>query len=226
MTDEETVINQKTAIVTNPISSVTKIYKTLDSLPRVTPELSATLIPSTTEVLATPTKEIITSSMSNPAFVINDLHISVKGDYVKSIWFLQDIPEKMVFNRSGVEANEAEYIWEILIDTDNNPLTGFSDEDLSGVDYAIGIYNFGSRSEEKQLPLNEGVQASVFMAEGYSYTYVSDADLIVDPIENTITLSGYVPGITTNSIFYYEIFDHNSLEEPEHRFLDNVEFLE
>ena len=83
---------------------------------------------------------------------------------------------------------------------------------LQGADYSLSASHFAfspSSDEGVHQSLGEAVQANSWQtnADGGG-TYLSGIGLEVSPEENTITLIGDVPGITSESRLVFETYDH------------------
>ena len=94
-----------------------------------------------------------------------------------------------------------EYEWQVAIDVDNDRETG-----PLGFDYALGASHFvyGSRVD---LPLEEVGQANSWQMEAGAGVNLSSVSIEVSHEENTITLSGEIPGITPQSRLAFEAYD-------------------
>ena len=94
-----------------------------------------------------------------------------------------------------------EYEWQVAIDVDNDRETG-----PLGFDYVLGASHFvyGSRVD---LPLEEVGQANSWQMEAGAGVYLISVSIEVSHEENTITLSGEIPGITPQSRLAFEAYD-------------------
>lgn len=65
-------------------------------------------------------------------------------------------------------------------------------------------------------PISQGVQVNTWKAnESGGMSYLGVASIIVSDQANTITLSGTIPGISTNSNIYFSTFDYNPSATPQ-----------
>ncbi|MDE0463840.1 MAG: hypothetical protein OXH93_15595 [Caldilineaceae bacterium] len=122
------------------------------------------------------------------------------------VFHLRDLPETLEFNREGVRADMLEYGWSVSIDVDNDRETG----DFRGEDYAMSAGRFAHPSSSDagvHLPVEEAVQANSWQMDGTGSAYLSEIDLEVSSEENTITLVGDIPGITSQSRLVFEAYD-------------------
>ncbi|MCX6054401.1 MAG: hypothetical protein NTZ74_05710 [Chloroflexi bacterium] len=199
-----------------------------------TPQLTSTITPTpepTATITLIPTATFHGGGVSNPALNVTDVRVTVKGDLVTAIFYLQDVPEKMAFYRTGVPINNPEYKWEVYIDTDNDLNTGFNFEghQRSGTDYSLTAWNIiGPQEQKGSFPIEEVVHADVNLLSGNISYSVSQGNIEVDPEANTITLTGTIPGVTTNSQFFYSTTDFNPDGENEGSYgqiFDRITFI-
>lgn len=148
------------------------------------------------------------SEMSNPALAPVDIRVHVKNDAVTGIFYLKDVPAELTFDREdGVVTGGMEYMWKICIDTDNDKNTGASLGWLAGADYCLWAAHFKESDTPKAMSMEQGLQVSISELDGESEKKISDGTIEVDVEGNTIKLSGIIPGITSSSQLYYEIYD-------------------
>ncbi len=129
------------------------------------------------------------------------------------VFHLRDVPETLEFNRKGVREDALEYSWGVSVDVDNNRETG-----LQGAEYSLSASHFvfsPSSDGGVHQPIEDAVQADSWKmdADGTG-TRLDSIDIAVSSEENTITLVGDVPGITSESRLVFEAYDHlNGSEE-------------
>jgi len=170
-------------------------------LPTVTSSPTETLAPIST--FPAPYEE-----MSNPALTPIDIRVNVKNDLATAVFYLKDVPTELTFDKeSGVVTGGIEYMWKVCIDTDNNKNTGASLGWLAGADYCLWAAHFKSSDTPKAMPIEQGMQVSVSELDGESEKNISDGIIQVDVEGDTIQLSGAIPGVTSASQLYYEIYD-------------------
>ena len=112
----------------------------------------------------------------------------------------------MEFNRKNVPENALEYSWEVSIDVDDDRETGFL-----GADYSLSASHFvfsPSSDGGVHQSIEEAVQADSWKmdADGTG-TRLDNIDIAVSSEEDTITLVGDVPGITSASRLVIEAHD-------------------
>ncbi len=128
------------------------------------------------------------------------------GETLAVVFHLRDLPETLEFNREGVRADMLEYGWSVSIDVDNDRETG----DFRGEDYAMSAGRFAHPSSSDagvHLPVEEAVQANSWQMDGTGSAYLGEISLEVSSEENTITLVGDIPGITSQSRLVFEAYD-------------------
>jgi hypothetical protein len=149
--------------------------------------------------------------IDSPVVDLIDFRITVKGDLIEAIFYLKDVPPELTFNRDGVDHNEIEYLWEICVDVDNNKETGilFPLNPVSiGSDYCLSASRFKFSSTPVTMPIEDAVQVSIWQLDRRGASIISDGNIIVNSQENTIKLSGTMPGITNSSQFYYQTLEN------------------
>ncbi len=126
------------------------------------------------------------------------------GYALSATLYMQDVPTELEFNRIGVPEDYSEYSWQVCIDVDGNPQTG--DQKNSGAEYEIEAVHFVFDPDSPvTLPFADGLQVSVgvYMPDG-TYDLNTSADLDVDYEENTLKLTGFIPGISLNSRIWFK----------------------
>ena len=134
---------------------------------------------------------------ANEYMDITEVSSSLSGETLTVVFHLRDVPETLTFNRTGVERNAMEYMWEAAIDVDNDPTTGDG-----GFDALLSAYHIVFPSEKEidlDVPIESKAKAGVWKIEPMVISKVRDASLAVSAEADTITLSGYIPGITADS---------------------------
>ena len=137
---------------------------------------------------------------------ITKVSTSLSGETLTAVFHLKDVPETLTFNRTGISENYMEYGWEVSIDVDNDRETG-----NDGFEYELAASHFVSPSKKGsniKAPIESKVEANVLKARPDSFMYTIDATLEVSPEEDTITLSGYIPGITAESRLAFKTYDY------------------
>ena len=128
---------------------------------------------------------------------ITEVSTSLSGETLTVVFHLRDVPETLTFNRTGIAENYMEYAWEVAIDVDNDRATGDG-----GFDTLLSAYYIARQTEKEanvDLPIESKAAASVWRMEPGVITSGSGASLEVSAEADTITLSGFISGITAES---------------------------
>ena len=123
------------------------------------------------------------------------------------VFHLRDVPETLEFNRKDVPKDALEYSWEVSVDVVDDRETG-----LQGADYSLSASYFvfsPSSDEGGHLSIEEAVQVDTWTMDpdGLGAAFLSSAGIEVSSEENTITLVGEIPGITSASRLEFEAYD-------------------
>ena len=141
---------------------------------------------------------------------ITAVDTSLSGETLTAVFHLRDVPEALTFDRAGVPDDELEYSWKVFVDADNDPETGFG-----GIDYTLSAVHQVSASSGGSgttAPIAAGSNLQVStrkMTPGEGFSFFEDARIEVSAEDNTITLSGEIPGITTVSPLAFEAYDYS-----------------
>ena len=141
---------------------------------------------------------------------ITAVDTSLSGETLTAVFHLRDVPEALTFDRAGVPDDEIEYSWKVFVDADNDPETGFY-----GVDYTLSVAHqvsasSGGSATTAPIAAGRNVQVSTRkLTPGEGVVFLEDAHLEVSAEDNTITLSGEIPGITTVSPLAFEAYDYS-----------------
>ena len=137
---------------------------------------------------------------------ITKVSTSLSGETLTVVFHLRDVPETLTFNRTGISENYMEYGWKVSINVDNDRETG-----NGGFEYELSASHFVPSSEKgsnAKAPIESVVEARVLKARPDSFMSMFDASLEVSPEEDTITLSGNIPGITEESQLAFRAYDY------------------
>jgi hypothetical protein len=172
-----------------------------------TPSATATLPPTQTArpvLTATVPTATVPSTDTRVAGVtqIVEAYSKISGETLEIVLQLQDLPSELTFNQPGVDVHEVEYSWGASVDVDNDPQTG----DWEGYEYSLEAFFATSGGEPFTAPIQDAVQAYVLenISGEDSYQRLSEATISVDPVANTITLSGHIPGLMPESRVHFD----------------------
>ena len=140
---------------------------------------------------------------------IRDVMTVLDGETLSVTFQLRDVPETLTFDRTGVPEHALEYNWEVSIDVDNDPETG-----SDGFDYMLSagyfVPRFAHGSNTVAGITQPGfVKASLWGLDREGYRVLAEADIEVEVSvdDNSITLSGEIPGITAESPLKFRAYD-------------------
>jgi len=139
---------------------------------------------------------------------ITAVETSLSGETLTVVFHLRDIPETLTFNRTGISERYGEYSWSVSIDVDGDRETGYD-----GIEYELSASHFvrsSAQGRNEKASIESGVEAGVLKARGNGFMYMGAATLEVSPQENTLTLSGTIPGITAESQLTFSAYDYFS----------------
>ncbi|MCY3897656.1 MAG: hypothetical protein OXF86_03735 [Caldilineaceae bacterium] len=139
---------------------------------------------------------------------ITGVETSLSGERLTVVFHLRDVPETLTFNRTGISEYYMEYGWKVSIDIDNDRETG-----NGGIEYILSASHFVPLSEKgknAEASIGSKVEAGVLKARTDGFVSMIDATLEVSPEEDTITLSGDIPGITEDSQLTFSAYDYFS----------------
>ena len=139
---------------------------------------------------------------------IRDVTTTLDGETLTATFHLRDVPEMLTFDRTGVPAHALEYSWEVSIDVDNDPETG-----TDGFDYMLSagyfVHPLATNSNTVAHITQPGfVEVGIWGLDREGNRILAEGSIEVSAEENTITLSGKVPGITAESPLKFKAHDY------------------
>jgi hypothetical protein len=140
------------------------------------------------------------------------------GAALQATFDLRDVPTELTFNRVGVPENHMEYKWSVYVDVDNDPQTGCPWDHYTGAEYSLGATHFVFSPDSpvtRPIPYGVQVNTSEYDSEDDLMHYLENAGIEVDAESDTMTLTGYIPEITTESRLFFVTYDYNPGGEPE-----------
>ena len=131
---------------------------------------------------------------------------SLSGETLTAVFHLKALPETLTFNRTEFGRGAKEYQWEVAVDNDRG--TGPGGFDILLTAYHIAFLSHEESGADVTAPLQEMLEASVWETNPNGSTgTLAAADLAVSPEDNTITLTGNIPGITPASRLTFSAYD-------------------
>jgi hypothetical protein len=114
----------------------------------------------------------------------------------------------LTFDRTGVPEHALEYMWEVSVDVDNDPETG-----TDGFDYMLSagyfVHPLATNSNTVAHITQPGfVEVGIWGLDREGNRILAEGSIEVSTEENTITLSGEIPGITGESPLQFKAYDY------------------
>ncbi|MDE0080049.1 MAG: hypothetical protein OXO50_21205 [Caldilineaceae bacterium] len=163
-----------------------------------------------------------------PSYVdIVRVESTLEGETLTAVFYLRELPEELEFNRKGIHQSTArhedadaevpfsvEYMWHVHVDADGDS-HGSTDFSFFKSEYTLMAYYFaGKDSEPAVRPVRDTIEIMLLEKDPDNPTYSSEV-LRVKPSlslsfsheEDTITMTGEVPGISAESYLQFEAMD-------------------
>ena len=139
---------------------------------------------------------------------IRGVTTALDGETLTVTLLLRDVPEMLTFDRTGVPAHALEYSWEVSVDADSDAETG-----AGGFDFMLSAGYFVpplAKDSNTVAKITEPgfVTASIWGLDREGNRVLAEADIEVSADDNTLTLSGEIPGITEESAFQFKAYDY------------------
>lgn len=120
------------------------------------------------------------------------------GKILTAVFHLRDLPQTLTLNRPDVAPGSIEYSWEVWLDTDDDPGTGF----MGGFEYLLSAYHTVSEED------NGGkLKASTWSLGVDGPKPVLNAKVELSPEANTITIRGGVLRLTPEARLAFKSTD-------------------
>jgi hypothetical protein len=138
---------------------------------------------------------------------------SLESGILKTIMYLRDLPEEIIVNYA--KENLKEYEWVVLVDVDQDQGTGgnvplgYGASIASGIDFSLSLARYSIGPDKQTTGPIEDVMGRAMVMENIVEEFVeeyAEADFTVDYEMNTLTLEGTIPGISEESILYFETY--------------------
>ena len=144
---------------------------------------------------------------------VTEIGTSLSGETLTVVFHLRDVPEELTFNRTGVPKYASEYSWEVSIDVDGDRETG-----VGGFEYILsaidGPFSKSGVRDRSVALIADNLQANTWYLKSTGIASFPEIDILgwarieVSPEEDTITLSGEIPGITEESQLAFGVYDY------------------
>ena len=114
------------------------------------------------------------------------------GKILTAVFHLRDLPETLTFDRAGVAPGSIEYSWEVWLDLDADPGTGF----MGGFEYLLSVYHEVSEADSgdsQTVEIGNILKANLWSLGVEGPHPVLNARVELSPEADTITVTGGVP---------------------------------
>ena len=114
------------------------------------------------------------------------------GKILTAVFHLRDLPETLTFSRPGVAQGSIEYSWEVWLDLDDDPGTGF----MGGFEYLLSAYHEVSEADSggsQTVEIGNILKANLWSLGVDGPHPVLNARVELSPEADTITIVGGVP---------------------------------
>ncbi len=163
-------------------------------------------------------KELAPDYGTVPGYIdIVEIGSSLEGNILSATFYLRELPEELTFRREGVKPNFSEYSWLVQIDVDGLP------EGFHSNDYMLSLNSTYTKTGEDVPPVTAAFARESFALDVMRYEHPadvesiselvvvlerSDTEFIISHDDQSITLTGKVPGITSESFITFVAFDY------------------
>ena len=123
-----------------------------------------------------------------------------------AVFHLRDLPQTLTFNRTDVAPGSIEYSWEVWLDLDGDPGTGF----MGGFEYLLSVYHTVSEADNggnQPIEIEGTLKASTWRLNVDGPHPVLDAKVELSPEADTITLTGGIPSLTPEARLAFKSSD-------------------
>ena len=114
------------------------------------------------------------------------------GKILTAVFHLRDLPQTLTFNRPGAAPGSIEYSWEVWVDLDGDPGTGF----MGGFEYLLSAYHTVSEADSggnQPVAIEGELKASTWSLGIDGPHPVLNAKVELSPEADTLTITGGVP---------------------------------
>jgi len=139
---------------------------------------------------------------------ITEVNTFLSDGKLTVIFHLRDLPDRLTFNRTGVPEGLMEYVWEVLVDVDDDSETGIEGNDFALTAFHVARPSNGGTNSTQSI--ENGTEAAGWVLstdDGLESLFLGSATLEQSAEANTITLSGAVPGIMPQSRLTFRVYD-------------------
>ena len=143
-----------------------------------------------------------------PHIDITEVDTYLRDDILTVVFHFRELPFRLTFDRTGTYEGQMEYVWEVLVDVDNDKETG-----ADGNDFALSAFHFvpqskaGARTTQSIENATYGSGWVLSSDSAPESRFLGSATLEQSAEDNTLTLSGAVDGITPQSRLTFRAYD-------------------
>ncbi len=144
-----------------------------------------------------------------PHIDITEVETYLRDDILTVVFHFRELPFRLTFNRTGVPEGQMEYVWEVLVDVDDDRETG-----VDGNDFALSAFHVppqskgGTNSTQSIENGTEGAGWELSSDGDIRSLFFGSATLEQSAENNTLTLNGAVHGITPQSRLTFRVYDY------------------
>jgi len=144
-----------------------------------------------------------------PHIDITEVNTFLRDEYLTAVFHLRDLPDRLTFNRTGVPDGLMEYVWEVLVDVDDDKETGIEGNDFALLAFHVARPSTGGTNRTQSIENGtEGAGWELLSDDDIRGLFLGSATLEQSAEANTITLSGAVHGITPQSRLTFRVYDY------------------
>ncbi|MDE0078584.1 MAG: hypothetical protein OXO50_13765 [Caldilineaceae bacterium] len=144
-----------------------------------------------------------------PHIDITEVNTFLRDEYLTAVFHLRDLPDRLTFNRTGVPDGLMEYVWEVLVDVDDDKETGIEGNDFALLAFHVARPSTGGTNRTQSIENGtEGAGWELLSDDDIRGLFFGSATLEQSAEANTITLSGAVHGITPQSRLTFRVYDY------------------
>ena len=128
------------------------------------------------------------------------------GKILTAVFHLRDLPQTLTFDRPGVAPGSIEYSWEVWVDLDGDPGTGF----MGGFEYLLSAYHTVSEADSggnQPVAIEGELKASTWSLGIDGPHPVLNARVELSPEADTITITGGVLRLTPEARLAFKSTD-------------------
>ena len=140
---------------------------------------------------------------------ITEVNTFLRDGRLTAVFHLRELPDRLAFNRTGVPEGLMEYVWEVLVDVDDDKETGIGGNDFALTAFHIARPSNGGTNRTQSIEIGtEGAGWELLADDDIRGLFLGSATLEQTAEANTVALSGTVHGITPQSRLTFRVYDY------------------